>query len=426
MGSPKVKAARLLLLGSAGLGLAASPSPRPAHERAIIVPQPGKVFVALDRFVYEEARVDLADLRILDEAGSHVPFLLEEFREDPDPNLRQPRFLKRRFVRGESASVTLDFGDPLLKSGLVLSLSGQSFRRRIMVEGRNKHERAWATLTDSAYVVAIPGPSPARYETVSLPENNDRYLRLTAFHDPDDPGRIEFLQVWARPEGRRRARELSLVPAQLTQAEIQEQRETHITVDLGARHQPFRALAVDVTDREFFRGVVLEGLREGGGMVQGRAPPPISWAKLGHGSLYRTSQGQRLCEQLRVDISGRERVVRLRIANLGDRPLEIRDVRVMAPLERLVFSAGAGRSYRLTYGVPELGPAEYDIQKTVRDPAVWIAQAIEGALAPPVRNVSPPQRIPWTKRHPRILWGGLVAIVALLGSITWRAFKSLG
>ncbi len=64
---------RLLVLGMSMLGLGASPSPRPAFERAVIVPQPGKVFFVLDRDVYEGARADLADLRVLDETGAQSP-----------------------------------------------------------------------------------------------------------------------------------------------------------------------------------------------------------------------------------------------------------------------------------------------------------------------------------------------------------------
>ena len=47
---------------------AAAPDPeRPRFERRIDVPQPGRVTVALDRDVYENARADLGDLRIVDD-----------------------------------------------------------------------------------------------------------------------------------------------------------------------------------------------------------------------------------------------------------------------------------------------------------------------------------------------------------------------
>jgi hypothetical protein len=429
---------------------ASPPPPRPDFERALVVTEPGKVSIVLDRHVYEGARPDLADLRVLDQTGTQVPYLLEEPWSGPEVTLKQPRSTFNRGFKGEeSATLTLNFGEPLLKTGLVLSLSGDNFRRRVMVEGRNKHE-PWTTLTDVAYVFAIPPPSAARYESVRLPENNYQYLRVTVFRGPDDVPRIEILDTWAGCEERRRPKEVPVAPLQQTTSEDAERRETHLTIDLGARHQPFRGLVLDVADESFFRGVVLEARRDPGRPMPGGPPPSVTWARLGEGSLYRYQNVARserrasaaikgasipaekledapvvTSEQLRIDVAGRERVLRLRIANRDDRPLEIRGVTVMAPVERLVFTADAGRSYRLTYGAPNLARPEYDIQRTVRDPAVWIAQGREGKLGPPVRTPIVAETVPWTERHKSILWGGLVIVVLLLGGVTWRALKAV-
>jgi hypothetical protein len=404
--------------------LGASPPPRPDFERAVQVPQAGKVSIVLDRHVYEGARPDLADLRVLDQTWAQVPYLLEEPWSGPEVTLKQPRSLKRGLKGAENATLTLNFGEPLLKTGLLLSLSGQNFRRRVMVEGRNKHE-PWTTLTDSAYVFAIPEPTAARYESVRLPENNYQYLRVTVFRGPDDSPRIEILDTWARCEGRRRPRETPVAPIHQTRSEVTELTETQLTLDLGARHQPFSGLVVDVADESVLRGVVLEARRDPGPPTPGGPPPSFAWTKLGEGSIYRYQNGQHASEQLRLDVAGRERVLRLRIANRDDRPLEIRSVTVMAVAERLVFSAEAGRSYRLTYGAAGLARPGYDIQRTVRDPAVWIAQGREGTLGPPVRTPAVAQAVPWTERHKSILWGGLVAVVLLLGGVTWRALKAV-
>jgi hypothetical protein len=103
--------------------------------------------------------------------------------------------LNRSFVRDKSSSLTLDFGAPVLKSELSLSLSGDNFRRRVAVEGRNKHEAAWETLTDGAYVFAVPAPWAARYETVPLPENNFQFLRVTEFDGPDDTEPVDIREA---------------------------------------------------------------------------------------------------------------------------------------------------------------------------------------------------------------------------------------
>lgn len=396
---------------------------RPRVERAIGVPAPGKVVVSLDRDVYESARPDLGDLRVVDDRGEVAPYLLERVAEEVVRQTTPPVLINRAFVKGQSAEATLDFGGPILKSEIVLSLSGDNFRRRVVIEGRNRRE-TWVTLVDGAYVFAVPGPQAARYETVRVPENNYRFLRVAVMNGPDDPERIEIQDVRIRPQERRRPKEVALTP-QLTIAQDADSRETLAILDLGARHQPFRGVALDVADPQFFRGVRVESRWEPvGPPPRDRPAPPLAYSHLMEGTIYRYPEAEAVRESMRLDAVGRARVLRLRVQNRDDKPLAIRGVTVFAPLERLVFDAAPGRAYRLTYGQPELTSPSYDIARTVGDPVIWIAQASEGRLDAPVRITPPPPKVPWTERYPSLLWGGLVAVVAVLGAVTWRAMKT--
>src|SRR6185503_2933817 len=173
----------------------------------------------------------------VDDTGRETPYLIERVEDETKGELRRPLQSDRTFVRRDHAMVTLDFGAPTLKDHLVLSLSGDNFRRRVKVEGRHHREPDWETLTDTAYVFAVPGASPTRYETVPLPENNHRFLRVTVFHGDDDPERIEIVDAWVKPETRRRPRE-TVLAARVARVEQPTERETRFQVDLGARHQP--------------------------------------------------------------------------------------------------------------------------------------------------------------------------------------------
>ncbi|HET8647451.1 MAG TPA: DUF3999 family protein, partial [Vicinamibacteria bacterium] len=375
-----------------------------------------------DRDVYERARRDLGDLRVFDEAGDQVPYLLETAGEDPFPETRRPRLLNRTFLRGRSSSVTLDFGGPVLKSELTLELSGHNFRRRVTVEGRNRHDREWEALTDGGYVFALPAPHAARYETVALPENNFQFLKVTVHAGPDDQDPIEIRQAWTRPQERRRPREQE-VPLSLRVVEDARAHETQLLVDLGARHQPFRGLRLDVADGRFFRGVTVEARSD----PAHPADAPY-WRPLAEATVYRYQEAGRAHEQLRIDVCGRERQLRLRIHNRDDRPLQLRAAALLVPIERLVFDAEPGRAYALTYGSEALDAPVYDVARTVRDPALWVAQASEGRLGPPAHRPAAAALAPWTERHPRLVWAGLGVLVLLLGTILggymlWTAWR---
>jgi hypothetical protein len=422
--------ARVGLLAAAALGLAAASADRPTVERAIDVRGPGRVAVVLDRDVYESAREDLGDLRIVDAVDRAVPYLLERVGEEP-PAVTTPVLLNRGFARGKSATVTVDFEGPVLKRDLVLSLSGDNFRRRVLVEGKGRHDDAWTTLTDSAYVFAVPpsagGPGrlpgeARRYETVTLPENNHQFLRVTVFRGQDEREEMEIRDVRAGTVPSRRPREVPLTP-RLLRTEDTFRHETLLTLDLGARHQPFRAVVLDVADTRFFRGVTLEAQADPAPSARPVTPSP-SWRWLAECAIYRYEEAGRTAERLRLEVPGRERKLRLRIHNRDDAPLEVRGVSVAVPVERLAFEAAPGSQYRLRYGAAGLRAPAYDLPRTVGDVALWTASAEEGRLGPPVRVPAVEAAVPWTERHPALLWAGLVATVVVLGLVTRRALRA--
>ena len=400
--------------------LAAASSKPPAFERAVEAAGPGRLAIALDRDVYEDARADLGDLRVVDDQGREVPYWLDR-GEAGSAERRRPEIRNRGFLRGREATAVLDFGSALAKSGLGLSLSGDNFRRRVVAEG-SEDGRAWVTLTDDAYVFAVPPPDAARYEWIRLPPGDHRWVRVTVFHGPDDPGRIEIRDAWA--EARRSASAEGPV-ALVTQsrAEDPERRETILTLDLGARHQPFRAVLLDVRDARFFRGVTVEARREPAPRRPGEPVAPVTWARLGDGAIYRYEEGGRTRESRRVEVAGRERVVRLRLRNRDDQPLGLGAVAVLAAVERLVFESAEGRRYRVTYGQADLPAPQYDLVRTLPDPPAWMAGAAPAGLAAAAPRAAQAPRVPWSERHPALLWAGLLGAVAALGALTWGALK---
>lgn len=387
--------------------------------RQIAPGPPGPLVIVLDRDVYENGRADLGDLRITDDAGRETPYLLARADDRPAPSTH-PALRDASFVRGQKAMVTLDFGSPTLKSELTLALSGDNFRRRVTVEGRARREPEWVTIVDRAYVFAVPPPAAARYETIPLPESNYQLLRVTVFHGTDDPDRIQIHDAQATVEGRRRPREAALAAA-FTRAENSEARETVLTFDLGARRQPFRGIVIDAADPRFWRGVSVEARVD---PPPGQAGPPLAWNFLCEGILYRAEDDGEVRELRRVDVAGRHRVVRVRIRNRDDAPLQIAGATVMAPVERIVFESAAGRRYRLTYGDDRRSAPAYDLARTVGDADLFAARAHEVTLGPPEVTPRAAVALPWTERHPALLWGGLLTVIAMLGALTRQALRA--
>ena len=380
----------------------------PLVERPIAVDEPGRVVVDLDRDVYAEARVDLGDVRVVDDSGIRVPFVIDRETAEAPPSLT-PVVLNRGFVAGRAAVATLDFGQRVRKSAVHVSLSGENFRRRVEVEGSDDGQ-AFTTLLDDAWVFAIPGAT--RYETIALPDGDHRFLRLTVHLGSDDPRRIEIGGVTA--DGGR-APDLSgtPLPVAIRAIQLEKERDTLVVVDLPGAHHPFRAIELDVATPRFLRSVVVEAQRL-----------PLDWVAIGDGVVYRYESGGRRYEKTRLDVGGRERRIRLRIRNLDDAPLDVRAARVIVPRERVLFEAQPGRVYWLTYGDERAPAPSFDLQRTIGDPSAWAAGARPGRLGQPQRITGGPAAArPWTERYPALLWSGLVVVALLLGAVTWRALR---
>ena len=407
---------RSLLAGAAGLLALAASSP-PTLERVVAVDVAGRVAVRLDRDVYEGARRDLGDLRVLDGRGAEVPFVVDRAQPDREEADVRPAVRNRGWRADGAATAVLDFDGRLPKRRLLLRLSGDNFRRRVAVEG-GEDGRHWTTLVDEAWIFAVPGPEPARYESVDLPENDFPLLRVVVHPAPDEKGRPGIEDAWRPGEGRAPRREESLAP-RWSEAPEAGKRETWLTVDLGARHQPFTAIELDVGDLRFFREVRVEERRDPAAPGAGER-----WIEIARGQVHRLEHEGRRREGLRIEAAGRARGLRLRVGNGDDRPLRVERVVVKVPVERLLFEAPRPGAYRLTYGSADRPAPAYDLVRTAGDLAAW------GRTAHPLR-LGPVRRLaaedaapaPWTERHPALLWAGLLLVVAALGALTWRALR---
>jgi hypothetical protein len=316
------------------------------------------------------------------------------------------------------ATAVLDFGERVHKHHLTVRTSGDNFRRRVSVEGSDDG-RSWTTLTDDAWVFAIPGPDPARFEDLPLPDNDFPLLRVRVRPEAGERARVRVEDAWVPAGGQTPQLEETLVP-RWSRADAPRSRETWLTLDLGARYQPFHAVEIEVEDDRFFRQARLEAREEPRLSASDSVAPTDRWRSVGQGVLYRLRDRGELRECLRLAVSGRARVLRLRLLNQDDRPLRVSGVRVFVPFERLVLEDGGG-ALTVTYGAPGLAAPEHDLARTV-EPGADVPLA---ELGPPVRRDVVADVLPWTERHPRLLWVGLLVVVAALGALTWRALRSV-
>ena len=116
--------------------------------------------------------------------------------------------------------------------------------------------------------------------------------------------------------------------------------------------------------------------------------------------------------------------VKITVQNGDDPPLPLTSAQLEMRQRKICFDA-TGSSYILRYGDPALRAPVYDYARLF----IASAKPIPATLSPEQRNPGFVARLdtrPYTERHPEILWIGLLAVLAVLGSIALRSARRQG
>jgi len=413
-----------------------------SHRASVVLdvsPREGVVEVPLSPAVYDRARADLADIRLVDGSGETVAHVVDMDKGAAEKSISEKptRVFNRAFVPGTSSTVTVDFGRPLSKTCIDVETPGVNFRRRIMVEASSQGED-WQVLRRSAWLFRVQeAGSSYELKRVQLPENDFRYLRLTIFHAPDDPGRvlIEEVVAWHVVQAPPETVEIPLAAMHIRQRPKHNQ--TEVEIDLGYRNLPIHEVALVARDPDFCRRV---GLAARNSETRIRripvedAPPreqvvDTPWRPVGGGTRYRFSSGQSATQSLglrpRPMGSCRCRYLRIRIHNGDNAPLDITGARVTRLVHRLVFQPRGAGPYTLYLGRRNAERPRYDLAHFVdRLRKEGVTQAQLGRVSANPTFAHEVEEVPWSERHKWVLWAVLVGVLIVLASLVWRQSKS--
>ncbi len=310
-----------------------------------------------DGAMYAHARSDFADLRILDAEGSQVPW-----RAAPLPAAVAPESvaLVARGRLGGVVSVVVDRGpSPEVIDRIELDVPDRAFVGSAEVLGSaTGAEGSYARLS-TTQIYSVRGAVAARSTTALFPPTDYRYLLVRARGVSDITG--------ARVARDPRQPRLDPVPA--SSRIRQEQRSTVVRLDLGFANVPVDAVEVRSTTARFVRDVVVEG-------SSARVFVP-----LGGGKVARF----RGVDLDRITIDGRQRFLRVTIANGDDAPLGGLRVRALARPRPLLLAGGFPPPFQLYYGARTVAAPAYDFA-LLPPSATGIARAVGGTLGAEVRN----------------------------------------
>jgi hypothetical protein len=322
--------AAVALAGAGGVDESAFRYTRPLETTT------GPVEFEPDARMYGHAREGLSDLRVVDAAGSQVPW-----RSAPTPAAvaSQPVAVVARGRRGGTVTVVLDRGavHPVIDR-VELEIPDRTFVGRVFVSGSTSGAEGTYARLSATPIYAVHGAVDARSTTAVFPATDYRYLLVRA----TGVSAITGARVAREPS------QTPLLPVASTSTRHEHGQTTVVRLDLGFPKVPVDAVRIESTTPSYVRAVRIEGSNDG-----------QSFLALGQGRVARFS-GVTLTQ---VAVDGQQRFLRVRIENGDDAPLEGLRVVAEARARPLLLSAGYSPPYRLLYGAANVPPPAYDFEQ---------------------------------------------------------------
>jgi hypothetical protein len=377
-----------------------------------IAARDGFAELALPPELLAHAAPDLRDLRLVDQGGADVPYVIDRRGERVTARVYTGALVDTRRepvgARDDGtarASWTVDLGEPRTFDTLALDVAGTDFAKHVRVEA-SADQASWRTVRDDAPIFSRAWQGRVRHTAIALdaPETA-RYLRLTTRDDPQSPAvQVTGLTAsWVR----RAPGETWSRPAALSPVSRGRVSRYRVEVPPGL---PLETLTVDADDPAFARRVVLVEAVEAAGRTTERVAADAA--------LYRV----RLPEE---DLAGEQRMLTLAQPPTGGAlSLDVHDGD--SPPLRGLRATASGTAARLVFPAAVAPVALYYGNDVTRAPVYDLA-SLQARLAA-TRDVAPAQLGP-ERPNAAFARPGPLALGALRGAAVdasrWRFARAL-
>ena len=317
------------------------------HQQSFDVSTPGLVKLSLPVETLDAARPALEDLRVYDDAGSEVPYLIEH----PAPVAKVVRNTKsfQISLNSQNTIITLETGFAQPLDGVTLETPANNFIKSVRIEGSSDGRR-WQNIAQGKPIFhQSNGASQLHLE---IPPGVWPWLRLTVDDQRSQPVPFTGAQISAA-SGESAPDETLPV----TIAERQESPgETRLTLNLGAANLNLSEIQIETTEPLFTRQVTLA--------VPQIAEDAIHEQSLAGGVIYRVAiEGQPVSANLSVPLEAQvhSRELLMLIRNNDSPPLPVTAVRAeRRPVYLVFFAKQTGAHYLLT-GNARCAAPRYDL-----------------------------------------------------------------
>jgi hypothetical protein len=360
--------------------------------------------------LYARAQTGLADLRVIDDQGTEVPYVIFQRLGSSKSSPLPTTLRENSFSAGAFTQLVLDAGAHAPFHNTVRIETGETdFIEWVQVEASDDGH-VWRMVEERAPIFRFRKNAHEGTQVVHYSENNAQYLRVRIL-DGDKKFPVSGAQILL--ETTEPAERVPLELAMVADAKQPSGRSVW-SAELGAAMPLVTEVRFEVdAPPEFIRSVDISSSADG-----------KDWGSLRNAEIYRYRRGDAQQQELAVMISNawaKSRFLRVEIVNGNDAPLDVAAPKLYITPRHIVFMQQPGRSYRLIYGQERTERAQYDLGRRVN--SVQMAAAVDGKLGPEEANVDWVDPRPWTETHDIFLWVVMLAAVMMLGYAAVRSLR---
>jgi hypothetical protein len=358
------------------------------------------------------ARLDdgFADLRIVDDVGKEIPFLLYDKNIRAPIETRHATIRENSFVPDKYTQLVIDLGEKTaFQNAIEIHTSATDFINWVEIAASDD-ANTWRIVKDRAPISGFSKENIVGSRLVHYSDNNARFLRVHIFEGahqfPVSSVEVLFSREFQEPIR-------TSIPSQFTPDPAAPADSSRWIADLGSGSFPVSGVAIETTQPEFFRIVHMQTSEDG-----------QEWQYYFSGEIYRYKQGDKQAESLRVfsHEGWHQRFWRIEVLNGNDAPLIGANPTLLTIPYFVLFYPQSGHSYRLIYGNSAAKLPHYDLARTFdyhAEPGAKVATLGEEEAT---ANYLDPR--PYTERHPHLLWLALIVAVVLLAYAAFRALRT--
>ena len=424
-------------------------------SRAIEIPPQAEeelVQVPLDGDVYEHLQDRFADLRVVDDEGAQIPFLIRKLMTTESRETRKTWRAQRVELTPDQERLEIRFQldpeDPI-PDGLRILTPLRNFEQRVHVSAVAETGEE-SPLVEDALIFDYSRYMDVQRTSIPLPKTTAREFRLVIdaltteqesqlldltrqLQGGEETNRQERLQIDRRPFRIDRielnataiqvdAPVLAMQEYDVVTFDIREDEDQQLTiVDIQTRKEPLTSFTLTTPDRNFSRRARLQKLTRVG---DDDHPDDVATATLMRFD-FRDLQEEDLTVTFPEQRLARYRLV---IANQDSAPLTIESIAASGHVDTALFLANPQRTYQLVYGSEKAESPNYDtavLTAAMRQDVIPVAAALGPLMEDPDVPLPPPLQLHDLINHPVAIGTLILIMVLILGAALYSANRRI-